>query len=164
MTLAAHCGYGRRWCPHLADGGRLPCCSWTTPCGHRASAQRGREPRRERTESYPHLSVDPVREYCHVSIHSWPVGLGTAGPPARVPNQPPDAVLQSDQRTTAVTLRDTASCREQNFKLHSGQAIDLAEKVGRGLSGGTWVGGTPEWAGTKWAGLSRWAGFASPRR
>lgn len=59
-------------------------------------------------ESYPHLPINPVGENGHVSVHSRPVSLGTAGSPARVADQPPDAALQSDQGTSAVTLGDTA--------------------------------------------------------
>lgn len=67
-----------------------------------------KDPGRRGQESYPHLSINPVRKHCHVSVHPWSVCLGTAGSPARVPNQPPDVALQSDQGASAVSLGDTA--------------------------------------------------------
>jgi hypothetical protein len=67
--------------------------------------------------NYPHLLIDPVSKHCHVPVHSRSVGLGTASSPACIPNQPPDAILQCDQRPSTVTLGDTARYQEQKGKL-----------------------------------------------
>lgn len=144
-------GEGGCWLQTVAKGGSIyiphmgvqqsASCSAATP-QRRLGFDTSERLQSERWESYPHLSINPVCKYCHVSVHSWSVSLGTAGSPARVPNQPPDAALQSDQRTATVTLRNTAKNGEQNFKPQLTHTLILPRGwgVGRGASVGVTSG------------------------
>lgn len=102
----------------------------------------GARPRPGGGESYPHLPIDPVCKHGHVPVHARPVRLGTARSPACVPNQPPDAALQSDQRTATVTLgtQQVTGSRVSNHGPSAPLALPRAWGAGWGRLRGLQVG------------------------
>lgn len=88
------------------------------------------------------MLVDPICKYCHVPVYSRSVCLGTARAPARVPNQPPDPILRSNQRPSTVslgteqvtekkkgTLKDTRGEDTESLDMRKGVALSPLQEA-----------------------------------